>query len=297
MIIVKLQGGLGNQMFQYAAAKALAIKYSCALLLDLSFLEQRATQITEGFTNRQYELGIFNNIAQNFVDDVVRKQFTVVSQKKQWLQRLGFSYPKIYIEPSFEFNENLFKQKPPVLLEGYWQSEQYFIKEAAAIKKAFSFPALVAMDENNAVLSAISAGCSVAVHVRRADYLHPAIAAQHGTCSEAYYKEAIQNIQSSFPSAIFYFFSDDAAWVKKTFTDHLPKAVLVKNNTGANSWKDMYLMSKCRHQIIANSSFSWWGAWLNDEPGKIVIAPKRWFADTKRNEATGDLIPANWMRL
>ena len=284
-------------MFQYAAAKALALKNNCSLLLDLSFLEQTATQITDGFTNRHYELGIFNNIAQDFVSDFMRKQFTVGSQKKQWLKRLSFSYPKIYNEPSFEFNVNLFKQKPPVLLEGYWQSEQYFIKEAASIRKAFSFPALVATGENNAVLSAISAGCSVSVHVRRADYLHPAIAAQHGICSEAYYKAAIQYIQSSFPSAVFYFFSDDAAWVEKVLTDHLPNSVLVKNNTGANSWKDLYLMSKCKHHIIANSSFSWWGAWLNDQPGKIVIAPKTWFADIKRNEATADLIPANWMRL
>ena len=297
MIAVKLQGGLGNQMFQYAAAKALALKYNCALLLDLSFLEQTAVQKTNGFTNRHYELGVFNNIVQNFVTDLTQKQFTESSQKKQWLKRLGFSYAKIYHEPSFEFNENLFKQNPPVLLEGYWQSEQYFINEAVAIRKAFSFPALGATDENNEVLSVISAGCSVAVHVRRADYLHPEIAAQHGTCSEAYYKAAIQYIQSSFPSAIFYFFSDDAAWVKKVFTDHLPKTVFIKNNTESDSWKDMYLMSKCRHHIIANSSFSWWGAWLNDNLDKKVIAPKIWFADEKRNKATTDLIPANWIRL
>ncbi len=297
MVIVTLQGGLGNQMFQYATAKALALKNNCALLLDLSFLEQTATQIKDGFTIRQYELDIFNHIAQNFFADVQRKQFTVSSQKTQWLKRLGLSYPKIYHEPSFEFNENLFKQKPPVLLEGYWQSEQYFIKEAASIKKDFSFPARGATYENNALLSSISAGCSVGVHVRRADYLHPAIAAQHGTCSEEYYIAAIQYIQSSFPLAIFYFFSDDPAWVKNVFTDHLPNSVLVKNNTGANSWKDMYLMSKCRHHIIANSSFSWWGAWLNDQPEKMVIAPKRWFADSKRNDTTCDLIPANWIRL
>lgn len=295
MIAVKLKGGLGNQMFQFAAAKALALKNNCPLLLDLSFLEQTATQITDGFTNRHYELGIFNNVAQDFVSDFMRKQFNVGSQKKQWLKRLGFSYSKIYIEPSFEFNENLFKQKPPVLLDGYWQSEQYFIKEAASIRKAFSFPALAATDENNAMLLAISGRCSVSVHVRRTDYLHPAIAPQHGTCSVAYYNEAIKKIQTFLPEAVFYFFTDDPIWVKNEFTDQMPNTVLVKNNTGANSWKDMYLMSKCSHHIIANSSFSWWGAWLNANGGKIVITPKDWF-QTKDLDSS-DVIPGQWTRI
>ena len=297
LILIQLQGGLGNQMFQFAAARALAENNNCALLLDLSYLEQTGTQIRDGFTNRHYELGIFKNIAQDFVPDFKLKQFIMASQKKQWLKQLGFSYPKIYHEPSFEFNENLLQQKPPVLLKGYLQSEKYFIKESASIRNAFSFPALVATDESISVLSAISTGCSVSVHVRRGDYLHPAIAAQHGTCSVEYYRQAIEKIRTAFPAAVFYFFTDDASWVQNEFIDKIPGSVLVKNNTGANSWKDMYLMSKCSHHIIANSSFSWWGAWLNDEPGKIVIAPKTWFADKKRNEATADLIPANWSRL
>ena len=298
MILIQLQGGLGNQMFQYAAAKALAVRNKCSLLLDLSFLEETATQERDGFTTRHYGLGIFDNVSQRFVSHSTRKQFTEGLQQTQWLKRLGFSYPKIYREASYEFNEHLFKQKPPVLLEGYWQSERYFIMEAAEIRKAFRFPELVASDQNNAVRASISTHYpSIAVHVRRADYLHPAIAAQHGTCSEAYYKAAIQFMLSSFPSAILFFFSDDAAWVKTVFTDHLPNSVLVKNNNGPNSWKDMYLMSKCSHHIIANSSFSWWGAWLNDQPGKTVIAPKTWFADPERNAATGDLIPENWVRL
>ena len=295
MIIAKLQGGLGNHMFQYAAAKALALNNNCALLLDLSYLEQTGTQITDGFTNRHYELGIFKNIVQDFTPDFKRRQFVMASQKRQWLKRLGFSYPKIYHELSFEFNENLFKQKPPVLLEGYWQSEKYFIKEFASIRNAFSFPALVATDENISLLSAIGMGCSVSVHVRRGDYLHPAIAAQHGTCSVEYYKQAIEKIRTAFPAAVLYFFTDDASWVQNEFIDKIPKSVLVKNNTGANSWKDMYLMSKCSHHIIANSSFSWWGAWLNYSEDKMVIAPAKWFNNSERNYK--DVIPSAWIQL
>ena len=282
-------------MFQYAAAKALALNNTCALLLDLSYLEQTGIQITDGFTNRHYELGIFKNIAQDFCPDFMLRQFVMASQKRQWLKQLGFSYPKIYHEPSFEFNENLFKQKPPVLLVGYWQSERYFIKEAASIRNAFSFPALVATDENISVLSAISTGCSVSVHVRRGDYLHPTIAAHHGNCSVEYYRQAIEKISTAFPTAVFYFFTDDASWVQNEFIDKIPGSVLVKNNTGANSWKDMYLMSKCSHHIIANSSFSWWGAWLNYSEDKMVIAPAKWFNNSERNYK--DVIPSAWIQL
>ncbi|MCW3090861.1 MAG: alpha,2-fucosyltransferase [Ferruginibacter sp.] len=295
MVIVKLQGGLGNQMFQYAAAKALAMKNNCPLLLDVSFLEQTATQIADGFTNRYYELGIFTSIPQNFISNAERKQFTILSPKHQWLKRLGFAYPKIYEEPTFNFDENLNSQKPPVLLDGYWQSERYFLHESAGIKTAFTFPVLSGSDENNSILSSILNSCAVSVHVRRADYLHPAIAAHHGTCSIEYYLDAIEKLRTDLPGAIFYFFTDDVAWVSSTFTDHLPNSLLVGNNAGVDSWKDMYLMTKCRHHIIANSSFSWWGAWLGINPNKTVIAPVKWFNNNQRN--ANSLVPKAWIQM
>ena len=295
MIAIKLQGGLGNQMFQYAAAKALSVKAGCVLLMDLSFLQQTAEQSIEGFTSRHYELGIFKNIAQQFISHDQRKKFTKTSLKQQGLKQLGLPYYKIYNEPSFEFNDALFLQKPPVLLDGYWQSEKYFLAEAAEIKKAFTFPALTGADENNKLLADIVNSNAVSVHIRRGDYLHPAIAAQHGVCSVAFYKSAIEYVQSISPGSVFYFFTDDAAWVQENFTGHLPGSVLVKNNTGAVSWKDMYLMSCCRHNIIANSSFSWWGAWLNGNRSKIVVAPAKWFNNANRNDK--DVIPAAWIQL
>jgi len=295
MIIVKLKGGFCNNLFQYAAAKALSIKRYTPLLLDLSFLEQSAAKPPDDFTARQYELGIFKNIKQEFVTDQIRELFSTASRKQLWLKRFGLSYPTIYHESSFEFNGDFFLQKPTVLLDGYWQTERYFLHEADEIIKAFTFPALVASDENNNLLGEIKNSLAVSVHVRRADYLQPAIAALHGTCSVDYYNAGIRYFQSLFPSAIFYFFSDDAAWVKDNFTDQLPGSVLVKNNQGADSWKDIYLMSSCHHHIIANSSFSWWGAWLNPDQDKIVVAPSKWFCNTDRTYK--DVIPAAWIQL
>ena len=295
MIAVKLQGGIGNQMFQYTAAKALAFKNKSRVCLDLSFLEETAAQTIDGFTKRFYELGIFKNIDQQFISAIQQEQFTGSSAKKKWLKRLGFAYPKNYKEPGFEFDDAFFFQKAPVLLDGYWQSERYFLHESATIRSAFDFPGFENDEPNKETLQGIKNTLAVSVHVRRADYLHPAIAAQHGSCSESYYKEAIELMRSSFPQAVFYFFTDDPAWVESIFTSKMQNVVLVKNNTGINSWKDMYLMSNCRHHIIANSSFSWWGAWLNDRPDKQVIAPAKWFEDNNRNEK--DLIPTGWIQL
>ncbi len=295
MIAVKLQGGLGNQMFQYAAAKALALKYKKPLRLDLSLLEEKASQSIDGFTKRNYELSIFKNIEQQFISSNERKEFVGHSVKISWLKRFGFSYPKIYLEPFFEFDEVFFLQKPPVLLAGYWQSERYFLQESSAICNSFVFPRFRDNDPNIELLTGIKNTLSVSVHVRRTDYMHPSIAAQHGTCNESYYKEAIELMRSSFPQAVFYFFTDDPAWVESIFISKMQNVVLVKNNTGVNSWKDMCLMSNCLHHIIANSSFSWWGAWLNKQPDKKVIAPAKWFADNTRN--VKDLIPPSWIQL
>ena len=136
------------------------------------------------------------------------------------------------------------------------------------------------------------------MHVRRGDYVNDtATRSVHGACSVEYYTNAFAYMQQQFPDAAFIFFSDEPAWVHDTFIKHLPGSMVMQNNNGADSWKDMYLMSQCNHHIIANSSFSWWGAWLNSKKDKTVIAPKQWFADTIKNETTTDLIPGNWIRL
>lgn len=297
MVIIQLQGGLGNQMFQYAAGKALSIHYNCKLSIDLSMLQHTASANKE-ITHREYELGLFKNIDTATVPGHILQSFLSLSKKNKLLKRLNLPYKKSYIEPAFSFDAGFFLQRPPVLLKGYFQSEKYFSSISATIRQNFSFPALEANDVNTAVLQHIQNSHSVSVHVRRADYVNdPAIHAVHGTCSIDYYTKAFLYMQEQLGNVAFVFFSDDPAWVKQMFLPRLPGSLLVENNTTVNNWKDMYLMSNCKHHIIANSSFSWWGAWLNNSPGKKVIAPKNWFADAAKNETTTDLIPENWIRL
>ncbi len=297
MVVVTLQGGLGNQMFQYAACRALAKHHNCKLLLDLSMLPGTAAANKE-ITHRQYELGLFKNIDTSGVPSHILQSFLSLSKKNKLLKRLNLPYKKKYMEPAFSFDAGFFLQRPPVLLKGYFQSEKYFSSIKDTIRQAFSFPALATNDVNIPVLQQIQNSHSVSVHVRRADYVNdPAIYAVHGICSIDYYKKAFDYMQQQFEKAVFVFFSDDPAWVQHTFLSYLPGSFIVTNNHAADSWKDMCLMSSCKHHIIANSSFSWWGAWLNSSPDKKVIAPKSWFADTAKNETTTDLIPENWTRL
>lgn len=293
MIIIKLQGGLGNQMFQYGIASILAKKNNTEVLLDISFFEQ--IEKRPGFTPRKFELAVFNNqYALASVSEV--NSFHHLSKTNKVKRKLGLNYPKIYKETSFEFQENLFLIKKPVYLEGYFQTFKYFVRHEDLIRKIFLFP-IDKMDEvNKDILNKIKNLNSIAIHVRRGDYVNDEITAQyHGSCSLDYYLEAIKLMASKNKDFTLVFFSDDSDWVKEKFIDLPYSKIVVDNNKEEDSWKDMLLMSSCNHNIIANSSFSWWAAWLNESLEKIVVAPKKWFATSDKN--ANDLIPSEWIRL
>ena len=297
MILIQLLGGLGNQMFQYAAAKALAKHTKSKLLIDVHMLQQTAST-NNSITFRALELGLFKNIQECTATENITVSFLSPSKKNKLLKKLGLPFKKVYEETAFTYEDSFFLQRSPVLLKGYFQSEKYFAPISKTLRQSFTFPALQPDDTNLRELQHIQSSCAISVHIRRGDYVNDiAINAVHGCCDIAYYTKAFAYMQQQLGTVAFVFFSDDPAWVNETFLRQLPDSILIKNNDGADSWKDMYLMSKCRHHIIANSSFSWWGAWLNDNLDKKVIAPKIWFADEKRNKATTDLIPANWIRL
>jgi len=292
MIIVKLMGGLGNQMFQYALGKHLALKHHTKLKLDLTFLLDRTPR--PDFTFRDYELGIFN-INASFATDKEVFNFLNVPKFTHWKDRLK---QKIYryhhfVEEQFNFDEKVLNLPRNTYLEGYWQSEKYFTGCQQEIRKVFTFKD--SPSSYYAALNEQTQKCnSVSVHFRRGDYINnPVIKSYHGECTVEYYEQAIAKIRSLVPSAVFFMISDDIAWVKKQFAgqDHF---VFVENGKGAGH-EDMQLMSQCRHNIIANSSYSWWGAWLNANPEKIVIAPKKWFNDNSRN--TENIYPHAWITL
>ena len=295
MVITKLMGGLGNQMFQYAAGRSLAIKHRVPLLLDCFFLEENS-QERDGFTPRSYELDIFQLKASKLTVSK-RNQLFRPSFVQRLSQLFGINRFEFYKEQSAGFNKEWWSLEPPAYIEGYWQTERYFEEFAHEIRKDFTFHGPLGA-HNQQIIDHIRQTCSVSIHFRRGDYAHsPATNSIHGLCSLSYYEQAVETIKQRFPDAYFFVFTDDPEWVRDNFTHNSDRMMLVAVNSGTNSWKDMLLMSSCRHHIIANSSFSWWAAWLNPSADKMVIAPANWFVSPEMNQQTSDLIPATWIRI
>jgi hypothetical protein len=197
-------------------------------------------------------------------------------------------------ERFFHFDKEILGLQGDAYLEGYWQSERYFSDIQEVIRSEFAF--LSEPDaENERIGKEIQDTNAVSIHVRRGDYVsNPETNRVHGVCSLDYYIQAVRQIVERVKEPHFFVFSDDPPWVKANlFLDH--RVTYVTHNFGDKSYEDLRLMSSCRHHIIANSSFSWWGAWLNPRPDKIVVAPERWFNNS--NADTRDLFPAGWVRM
>lgn len=302
MIIAHVIGGLGNQMFQYAAARAMAQSCGQSLALDISGFD--------GFAPHQgFELfNKFEGPSQSAliaspadIREVLGWAAVNPALRLLKLHQLAWLRPQsLVLEPHFGYWPG-FRQRcassphltPHAFLCGYWQSEKYFCDIEAVIRQEFRFKPAVNI-ENAGFIDKINAVNAVSLHVRRGDYVqNPATLSVHGVCSVAYYQSAIQYIEQRVPNPHFFVFSDDMQWTAENLRIKAPHELVV-HNRGADSFNDMRLMSQCRHHVVANSSFSWWGAWLNACPDKIVVAPENWFARPKN---TQDLIPANWVRL
>ncbi len=293
-IIVRLMGGLGNQMFQYAFGRALSIQRNCELELDLTFLEKRDSD--QEYTLRKYELNIFNikaDIASKKKVGVIRRAIDHPLLRRFYHRLPGvFSY-RILKEQKFSFKPVDSSLKCSYYLEGYWQSEKYFKSVEAEIRKDFEFISQ-ADGMNKELYDRINECESVSIHIRRGDLVSLKSASDfHGTCSDDYYEKGISIIKQRLKNPVFFIFTDDPIWAAshKLFSGYQ----IVDWNSGEKGFEDLRLMSNCKHHIIANSSFSWWGAWLNRRTDKIVIAPKNWFRDSSID--TSDLIPESWRRI
>jgi hypothetical protein len=293
LIIVKLQGGLGNQMFQYAFGLSLSQKLKCALYLDLSFFGQHSN----GLTPRNYELNLFP-ASINIASDKLIKRFLHPDLVHRLINRSRINRTAVYRENTVRINKYVFEIKSSVYFDGFWQSEQYFNNNEGLVRSCLGFKKILNHQSQKIADQLANQAETISVHVRRGDYVSSKITHElHGVCSIYYYNESIKLINNRLNSPHFYFFSDDTEWVKKNLLPEVKNATLIQHNTGSESWQDMALMSKCKHHIIANSSFSWWGAWLNPDKGKIVIAPKNWFSSKTDYFNDKDIVPENWIRL
>ncbi|QOD61748.1 alpha-1,2-fucosyltransferase [Polaribacter haliotis] len=267
MIIVRILGGLGNQMFQYAYAKALEQK-GFDVKLDIS-----------GFKNYKLHGGYHLN---NYKIDL-----KYASNFSNFLSKINFfQYKK---EKNLLFDASLKSLKGNEYVKGYFQTEKYFKEIRTILLEQFTIAAELSTTTKKYKKQILGSHISCSLHIRRGDYVSDKKANTiHGTCSLEYYKEAIELIKTENKGVQFFIFSDDISWTKENLS--LENAIYIDHKTIPH--EDMYLMSLCNHNITANSSFSWWGAWLNKNKSKTIIAPKQWFVN-KENEIACE----NWIKI
>jgi hypothetical protein len=292
VIILQVIGGLGNQMFQFAAGRALSIARNAPLLLDVG--DFAGYQLHQGFElDRVFSCPVKLAEAQEI--------YAILGWQSSRLARRFFAHPSLFflrsrhfiIEPHFHHWPGVSDLSLPCYMMGYWQTERYFAKVASRIRADFTFRQCLT-GSNFEIAQEIKGVNAVSLHIRRGDYAsNPKTLSTHGICSLAYYEAAIRYIIERVEAPHFFVFSDDMDWARENLNIDLP-CRYVDNNHGAESYNDMRLMSLCRHHIIANSSFSWWGAWLNPHDDKVVVAPKSWFANSNN---TNDLLPKGWSAL
>jgi hypothetical protein len=294
-VIIRLTGGLGNQMFQYAAALAFCERTGGALQLDLS---RSSDDPDRPFLLRKFR-----------VDEPVAKPEDIAALEGQsagWRRRVIGAAPALsglvargrYNQPSFRFDPALSRFSPPLLMTGSFQSEQFFADIRPTLIERFTLRDALGAEVQARADAIAATPLSVAVHVRRGDYITNASANKfHGVCSVDFYRQAVAAMRARVgDTAHFFLFSDDPQWVSQNF-DFL-KPMTVVSHPASTAWVDIALISRCRHMITANSSFSWWGAWLGQATDKVVVCPKYWVRnDGKTILETADLQPGTWLKI
>ena len=288
MIVVRLMGGLGNQLFQYATARHLAAINNTELFVDTTFLDEKK----ESVTPRKYELNSFN-VQTKIADAKLLHSFRgsdfstgerIITLIKTFGDRHKYKFD------DYGFDEELLKLKGNYYIRGFFQSEKYFKTMEPIIRKELSLKE-TGISNDIELVSKIIHSESVSIHIRRGDYIRNLSAMDvHSLCSKDYYIKSIQHITALLNKDLhFYLFTDDAAWVQREMNWPINYTLIENKST----IEDFYLMSLCKHNIIANSTFSWWAAWLNNNEHKKVIMPKYWLNNILSESV--DLVPKNWI--
>ncbi|MDR3177470.1 MAG: alpha-1,2-fucosyltransferase [Campylobacteraceae bacterium] len=281
MIVAELIGGLGNQMFQYAVGRVISYKNNDILKLDIT--EFKNYQLHNGY--RLSDFNIHENIAAN--DEI--KSIGMRSRVLKKLARMGiYNYKKgtFYVEKSqneTKFDPKIFLYKN-LYLSGYWQNENYFVDIKNILIKEFTLKNSIGKCAAK-YMDLIKNTNSISVHIRRGDYL-----SLDWFLGIEYYKKALEYMNTQITDPSFFIFSDDIEWCKNNL-DFIQNVVYIEETN--NELEDLELMKNAKHNIIANSSFSWWAAWLNENKDKIIIAPKVWF----KHRVDFDPVPDSWVKL
>ncbi|NCB38059.1 MAG: alpha-1,2-fucosyltransferase [Erysipelotrichia bacterium] len=298
MIIVQLIGGLGNQLFQYALGRHLAIKTKTELKLDVCEFNN--------YKLRAYGLNNFKIMQNNAtINEINRLKYgtnlALLTKALHFINKISYKLAKRSLvrkstfieESSLPFCPDILQLSGNVYLKGYWQSEKYFSEIKEVLYEDLELAEQLDW-QNNKLLNEISCGESASIHVRRGDYVaDPKASKIYASCDACYYTRAVEIIRKQHPLTRFFIFSDDPDWAETNLK--ISNSVVVRCNDASKNYADLHLMRNCQHNIIANSTFSWWGAWLNKNPNKIVIAPQAWFNNA--STCSKDLIPKNWIQI
>lgn len=289
MVVTQLLGGLGNQLFQYAMGRAVAIRHGTVLKLDKSKFD--------GYRLRSFALDHFSIEATELTSAEYRD--LGLPERRTRIGRLmsrllaSSSIPMI-LERGFAFDPTALDAPGRCYLQGYWQSPKYFASIEPTIRREFSFRDALTGSSLDAA-NEISQSLAVSVHVRRGDYVsNPTTSQYHGICGPEYYLAAEARLREQLGELTLFLFSDDPDWAQHNL-GFRSRTVILRHNGPERDYDDLHLMTLCQHHIIANSTFSWWGAWLCRNSAKRVIAPKQWFREAA--SSADDLIPDEWIRI
>jgi hypothetical protein len=291
VIAVQLNGGLGNQLFQYAAGRSISLTLGVELLLNPVGIARSWRKQTA----RPFELWRYDIKARLATE---REQRELRCAKLASQIGLHSTHWNVLLEHSLDYNGAFAGVSAMTYLIGYWQSHRYFKGYEALIANEMT-PTMALSSGSARRAGKIESGVSVGIHVRRGDYVTLKAASKcHGVLPSTYYELALTRIREAYQNLQYYVFSDDPNWCRNNLPFLEQSAEFIDSNTGLDAWQDLFLLSRCRHLVIANSSFSWWGGWLSDQfqgtQDRIVIAPWRWFANVPAGD---DRYPSHWLRL
>ena len=303
MIITKIQGGLGNQMFQYACGKNLALKHNQELKLDISWYEGKRPKED---TPRAYQLDTFSFATSTSSPIMLAtkedmKRFSIISSSKILRKLLSISgqigerISHIVMESNNMGSYNLDVYKPSTFLNGFWQNKKYFEDISDTIRDNFTSFREEMSENAKSMLTKINSLNSICVNYRRTDYVSSKAArGYHGIMGEEYYSQAIKMMAEKVKDPHFFIFSDDIEWCLENVKIGFPTTFITREYSGKEYIDYFRLMIACKNYIIPNSTFAWWPAWLNKNPNKIVIAPKRWYVDMDGKEGVAS---TNWIQI
>ena len=286
MIIVKINGGLGNQLFCYSYAKSLE-KMGYDVKIDTS--TYKSYHLHGGFHLNEYKIDLeISSKSENlfYLKNPIKQKFFKV---------LGIKNKNIIEEKTLGFDKNLLNIPDNKFIIGYFQSEKYFKNIREILLNQFHCNFKISSYSSDIKKIILNTQNSCSIHVRRGDYISEKNKKIYHQCSIDYYKDAINILEKKYGEINFFVFSDEIKWVKKNLK--LKNALYIENDGSKKPNEDILLMSKCKFNIIANSSFSWWGAWLNQFEGKHVISPKKWFINKNLNKYTDDILCNDWEKI